>query len=189
MAQWLARRTHNPLVVGSNPTRPTNIKPMTQEELLDLVKQQENPLLLLVWALNQYKKENGFEQDLLTPGFIKEWMVSEILGHDCHKTKHGADAYSKDGLEKYEYLSCKEGGSFQLDRIHEDNLHRVERNDKMFFATFDKEDGITCKEIWSATTETFLAEVKEKISSSRKESSKHISVSQKWVTENGTRVY
>ena len=162
---------------------------MTQEELLDLVRQQENPLLLLVGTLNLYKKEKGFEQDLLTPGFIKEWMVAEILDHDCHKTKHGADAYSKDGTEKYEYLSCKEGGSFQLDRIHEDNLHRVERNDKMFFATFDKEDGITCKEIWSATTETFLAEVKEKISSSRKESSKHISVSQKWVTENGTRVY
>ena len=189
MAQWLAQRTHNPLVVGSNPTGPTNIKPMTQEELLDLVKQQENPLLLLVGALNQFKKENGFEQDLLTPGFIKEWMVSEILDHNCHKTKHGADAYSKDGLEKYEYLSCKEGGSFQLDRIHEDNLHRVERNNSFFFAQFDKEDGITCREIWSATTEIFLAEVKEKISLSRKESSKHVSISYKWVTENGTRVY
>ena len=84
---------------------------MTQEELLNLLRQQENPLLLLVGTLNQYKKENGFEQDLLTPGFIKEWMVSEILDHKCHKTKHGADAYSKDGKEKYEYLSCKEGGS------------------------------------------------------------------------------
>ena len=62
---------------------------MTQEELLNLLRQQENPLLLLVGTLNQYKKENGFEQDLLTPGFIKEWMVSEILDHKCHKTKQG----------------------------------------------------------------------------------------------------
>jgi hypothetical protein len=65
----------------------------------------------------------------------------------------------------------------------------VERNNSFFFAQFDKEDGITCREIWSATTEVFLAEVKEKISISRKESSKHVSISYKWVTENGTRVY
>jgi hypothetical protein len=162
---------------------------MTQEELLDLVKQQENPLLLLVGALNQYKKENGFEQDLLTPGFIKEWMVSEILDHDCHKTKHGADAYSKDGLEKYEYLSCKEGGSFQLDRIHEDNLHRVERNNAVFFAQFDKEDGITCKEIWRTSTDVFLQEVKNKIASARTTTSKHVSINLAWVKENGVQVY
>ena len=189
MAQRLAQRTHNPLVVGSNPTGPTNIKPMTQEELLDLVRKQENPLLLLVGTLNLFKKENGFEQDLLTPGFIKEWMVSEILGHECHKTKHGADAYSKDGTEKYEYLSCKEGGSFQLDRIHEDNLHRVERNNAFFFALFDKEDGLICKEIWKCETNKVLDEITTKILSSKKVSSKHVSISLKWVKKNSQRVY
>jgi len=162
---------------------------MTQEELLDLVRQQENPLLLLVGALNLYKKEKGFEQDLLTPGFIKEWMVAEILDHNCHKTKHGADAYSKDGMEKYEYLSCKEGGGFQLDRIHKDNLHRVERNDAIFFALFDKEDGITCKEIWKTTTEVFLQEVKTRIASSRTTTSKHVTVKLPWVKKNGEQVY
>lgn len=162
---------------------------MTQNELLDLVREQENPLLLLVGALNLYKKENGFEQDLLTPGFIKEWMVSEILGHECHKTKHGADAYSKDGKEKYEYLSCKEGGSFQLDRIHEDNLHRVERNDAFFFALFDKDDGLSCNGIWKCTTDKVLEIVKSKIESSKKESSKHVSISLSWVEQNSEKVF
>jgi len=107
---------------------------MNSQELLDKLENESNPLNVLIGALNLLKNKNGFEQDLLTPGFIKEWMISEILGHDCHKTKHGADAYSKDGKEKYEYLSCKEGGSFQLDRIHKDNLHRIERNNAIFFA-------------------------------------------------------
>jgi hypothetical protein len=189
MAQRLAQRTHNPLVVGSNPTGPTKKSPMTQEQLLDLVRQQENPLLLLVGALNLFRKENGFEQDLLTPGFIKEWMVAEILDHDCHKTKHGADAYSKDGTEKYEYLSCKEGGSFQLDRIHKDNLHRVERNDAIYFALFSKADGITCKEIWKCLTDIFLEEVKDRINSARTTTSNHVSVSYNWVQSNCNRVY
>jgi hypothetical protein len=162
---------------------------MTAQELLNLVRGEENPLNLLIDTLNLYKNENGFEQDLLTPGFIKEWKVSEILGHECHKTKHGADAYSKDRKEKYEYLSCKEGGTFQLDRIHEDNLHRVERNDAIFFALFDKQNGLECKGIWKCDTPTFLAEVKNKIASARKESSKHVSFPIKWVKENSEKVW
>jgi hypothetical protein len=162
---------------------------MTQEELLNLIGQQENPLLLLVGTLNLYKKEKGFKQDLLTPGFIKEWMVAEILDHNCHKTKHGADAYSKDGTEKYEYLSCKEGGTFQLDRIHEDNLHRVERNDAFFFALFDKRDGLSCKNIWKCTTDKVLEIVKNKIESSKKKSSKHVSISLSWVEKNSEKVF
>jgi hypothetical protein len=162
---------------------------MTQEELLNLIGQQENPLLLLVGTLNLYKKEKGFNQDLLTPGFIKEWMVAEILDHNCHKTKHGADAYSKDGTEKYEYLSCKEGGTFQLDRIHEDNLHRVERNDAFFFALFDKRDGLSCKNIWKCTTDKVLEIVKNKIESSKKKSSKHVSISLSWVEQNSEKVF
>jgi hypothetical protein len=162
---------------------------MTQEELLNLIGQQENPLLLLVGTLNLYKKEKGFKQDLLTPGFIKEWMVAEILDHNCHKTKHGADAYSKDGTEKYEYLSCKEGGTFQLDRIHEDNLHRVERNDAFFFALFDKRDGLSCKNIWKCTTDKVLEIFKNKIESSKKKSSKHVSISLSWVEQNSEKVF
>ncbi len=57
---------------------------MNSQELLDKLENESNPLNILIGALNLLKNKNGFEQDLLTPGFIKEWMVSEILGHDCH---------------------------------------------------------------------------------------------------------
>ena len=161
---------------------------MNSQELLDKLENESNPLNILIGALNLLKNKNGFEQDLLTPGFIKEWMISEILGHDCHKTKHGADAYSKDGKEKYEYLSCKEGGSFQLDRIHKDNLHRIERNNAIFFALFDKENGLDYKTIWKCETSVFLDEVKVKLET-MSESSKHISVGKGWVEKNCEKIY
>ena len=161
---------------------------MTAQELLDHISDEPNQLGLLIDTLNLLKNNNGFEQDLLTPGFIKEWLVADILDHDCHKTKHGADAYSKDGTEKYEYLSCKEGGSFQLDRIHNDNLHRITRNDSFFFAQFDKKNGLECKKIWKGETDMVLEEAVKKINS-MSESSKHIGFSTKWVSENCELVF
>ena len=162
---------------------------MTKEQLLAIVEEVEsNPVQLLVDTLNLLKNKEGFEQDLLTPGFIKEWMVSKILGHSCHKTKHGPDATSLDGTEHYEYLSCKEGGSFQLDRIHEGNLHRIERNNAFYFAQFNKEDGLKCQKIWKGDTEVVLAEAREKIGR-MSESSKHIGFSEEWVSDNCEVVY
>ena len=162
---------------------------MDSKELLAFIKQHsENPLELLVETLNDFKNEKGFEQDLLTPGFLKEWQVSELLGHICHKTKHGADATNQEGTENYEYLSCKDGGSFQLDRIHKGNLHRIERNTKFFFALYDKENGLKCSKIWEVDATVVLAEAKVKIAK-MKESSNHIGFSKDWVETNGIVVY
>lgn len=161
---------------------------MTKEQLFAIVEKDENPVQLLVDTLNLIKEKEGFEQDLLTPGFIKEWLVSKILKHNCHKTKHGPDATSLDGTEHYEYLSCKEGGSFQLDRIHEDNLHRIERNDAFYFALFDKEQGLKCIKIFKGSTPIVLTEAREKISK-MSESSKHIGFSIDWVEKNCELIY
>lgn len=161
---------------------------MTSEQLLELVEQENNPLGLLIETLNLLKNKEGFEQDLLTPGFIKEWLVSKILGHECHKTKHGPDATNAEGNEHYEYLSCKEGGSFQLDRIHKDNLHRIERNDAFYFALFDKDEGLKCIQIYKGTTPVVLTEAIDKIDK-MSESSKHIGFSLDWVQNNCELVY
>ena len=161
---------------------------MTKEQLFEIVQGEKNPVQLLVETLNLLKETEGFEQDLLTPGFIKEWLVSKILNHSCHKTKHGPDATSLDGLEHYEYLSCKEGGSFQLDRIHKDNLHRIERNNAFYFALFDKEQGLNCIKIFKGDTSVVLSEAKEKIAK-MSESSKHIGFSIDWVEKNCELIY
>ena len=161
---------------------------MTPHQLLSSISEHPNKLSLLIDTLNLFKKQNGFEQDLLTPGFIKEWLVSDILGHKCHKTKHGADATSMDGTEKYEYLSCKEGGTFQLDRIHEGNLHRIERNDAFFFALFDKDNGLECLRIWKGSTSVVLMECRNKFRT-MSQSSNHIGISRKWVINHCELVY
>jgi hypothetical protein len=159
-----------------------------EKEIYDIIKKMDNPLSVLLNYINTLKNENGFTQDVLTPGFLKEWVISEILGHRCHKTKHGPDATSLNNDEKYEYLSCKEGGSFQLDRIHKNNLHRITRNDKFFFASFNKSSGLECVKIWKCDMDVVLTEAKIKINS-MSESSKHISFSETWVKNNCEIVY
>lgn len=159
-----------------------------EKEIYDIIKKMDNPLSVLLNYINTLKNENGFTQDVLTPGFLKEWVISEILGHRCHKTKHGPDATSLNNDEKYEYLSCKEGGSFQLDRIHKNNLHRITRNDKFFFASFNKSSGLECIKIWKCDMDVVLKEAKIKIST-MSESSKHISFSETWVKNNCEIVY
>lgn len=164
------------------------MKNLTKNQISELINSLDNPLVFLLEELNNLKSKNGFEQDLLTPGFLKEWLVSEKLGHDCHKEKHGPDAYSKDGKEKYEYLSCKEGGTFQLDRIDDSNLHRIERNDKFFFNLFDKNEGLICKKVWEVDTHIVLDEAKRKIKK-MSASSKHIGFGINWVKKNGKLIY
>lgn len=162
---------------------------MTKKELQETILSLDNPLTFLLETLNTLKDRHGFEQDLLTPGFLKEWLVSEILGHECHKTKHGPDAYSKDDEKRpFEYLSCKKGGSFQLDRIDDTNLHRIERNDKFFFNQFDKKSGLKCLNVWEVETDKVLKEATRKIKKMSK-TSKHIGFTETWVKQNGKLVY
>ena len=57
-------------------------------------------------------------QNILQPGLLKEMIIADILGHEIIHSKRDADARSYENPnEKYEYLSCKEGGRGQLDRM------------------------------------------------------------------------
>ena len=56
--------------------------------------------------------------NLLQPGLVKEMIIADLLGHTVITSKRDADACDpNDSSIKYEYLSCKEGGSGQLDRM------------------------------------------------------------------------
>ena len=79
--------------------------------------------------------QHGFK-NLLQPGLVKELVVADILGHEVHRTKHEPDAFDPTNLNrKFEYLSCFEGGTFQLDRMFKwpadkrvKSLARITRN-------------------------------------------------------------
>lgn len=56
--------------------------------------------------------------NLLQPGLVKEMIIADVLGHKLISSKRDADACDPyDASILYEYLSCKEGGSGQLDRM------------------------------------------------------------------------
>jgi hypothetical protein len=95
-------------------------------------------IISLIVEAQNIAKTNGYN-NILQPGFIKEMIVADILGHQVHRTKHEPDAYDKvDPNIKYEYLSCFENGSFQFDRMFKSpvekrnkSLQRITRNSKI----------------------------------------------------------
>ena len=65
--------------------------------------------------------------NILQPGLVKEMIMAEVLGHKVIISKRAADACDlNDESIQYEYLSCKEGGSGQLDRCSKNRQTNVQ---------------------------------------------------------------
>lgn len=149
----------------------------------------------LIKEAQKIASEHGFH-NLLQPGLVKELIIADILGHDVHKTKHKADAHSPDNFEiKYEYLSCFQTGSFQLDRMfkspetkRQKSLERISRNEAIYCAVFDKNNPLNILQIYEVETDVLLCETERQLHESINDIS-HIGFSVKWVKENGEKVY
>ena len=105
----------------------------------EVVKQ----IIVLIAKAQQLATSIGIP-NLLQPGLVKEMIVADLLGHQLISSKRDADACdANDPSVKFEYLSCKEGGSGQLDRMFKEplekrreSLERITRNSKIYFAVF-----------------------------------------------------
>ena len=134
--------------------------------------------------------------DLLQPGLVREMIVADILGHDLIHSKQDADAHAADDPdEKYEYLSCKEGGTGQLDRMFREpadkraaSLERITRNEKIYYAVFYADDRTRCKIIYELEPGVVAAEAGRRLDRSANVIS-HVSFSESWVRKNGAVVY
>lgn len=134
--------------------------------------------------------------NLLQPGLVKEMMIADVLGHDVIHTKRDADAHDPaDPNILYEYLSCKEGGSGQFDRMFKEpaierarSLARVKRNRYIFLAVFYKDDQLRIKTIYRLEPSIVLIEVERQLDRSRNAIS-HVGLSIRWARENGSVVY
>ena len=134
--------------------------------------------------------------NLLQPGLVKEMIIADILGYELIHSKRDADAHGLgDPTRKYEYLSCKEGGSGQLDRMfksppekREESLTRITRNSKVYFAVFYGDNQTKCKIIYELDPETVLLEAERQLDGSRNEIS-HVGFGIRWTRENGKIVY
>lgn len=134
--------------------------------------------------------------NLLQPGLVKEMIIADILGHELIYSKRDADAHaSGNPNEKYEYLSCKEGGSGQLDRMfkepphmRDESLRRIRRNKKVFLAVFYEAIQTKCKIIYEIDPEAVVAETERQLNRSRNAIS-HVGFSEEWARGNGRVVY
>jgi hypothetical protein len=139
--------------------------------------------------------QHGFK-NLLQPGLVKELVVADILGHEVHKTKHEPDAFDPAKPErKFEYFSCFEGGTFQLDSMFQSpadrrakSLTRITRNAAIYCAVFDRESPLDVLTIYEVPVEVMLREAERQLDVSRNEKS-HVSYPIKWAQQNGKVVY
>ena len=134
--------------------------------------------------------------NLLQPGLVKEMIIAEILGHELIPAKRGPDARDPNNPQiTYEYLTCKEGGSGQFDRMYkhpqdmrEQSLNRIRRNSKIYFAVFYAENQIEVKTIYELESHIVEAEANRKLDRSKNDTS-HVGFSESWARKNGRVVY
>jgi len=134
--------------------------------------------------------------NILQPGLVKEMIVSEILGHKLIISKRDADACDiNNPAVKYEYLSCCEGGTGQLDRIFKEppekraeSLRRITRNKKIYLAIFYKENQVKVKTIYEIKPNILLKGANERLDRSGNAIS-HVGFSEGWAKQNGKVVY
>lgn len=134
--------------------------------------------------------------NLMQPGLVKEMIVADILGHELISSKRDADAHEPGNPAiKYEYLSCKEGGKGQLDRMfkeppekHEESLARITRNRKICFAVFKAEIQTQVKTIYELEPNVVVEETERQLNKSKNAIS-HVGFSELWASRNGIKVY
>lgn len=134
--------------------------------------------------------------NILQPGLVKEMIMADILGHKLITTKRDADACSSaDDSILYEYLSCKEGGSGQFDRMFKsppdkraESLRRITRNDKIYYAVFYASEQTKPKVIYEIEPSVMLKETERQLDSSRNDIS-HVGFNELWVKRNSKEVY
>jgi hypothetical protein len=134
--------------------------------------------------------------NILQPGLVKEIIIADILGHKVISSKRNADACDpQDPSIQYEYLSCKEGGSGQLDRMFKEpqaervkSLERITRNKMVYYAIFYKSNQLKPKCIYEITPEALLKETVRQLDQSKNAIS-HVGFSNNWAHENGRIVY
>ncbi len=139
-------------------------------------------------------KSIGIE-NLLQPGLVKEMIIADILGHQLILSKRDADAHASGNPNENEYLCCKEGGSFQFDRMfkeprekREKSLSRITRNMKIYCAVFYKNNQLKCKIIYELNSQDILIETERQLDKSENRIS-HSGFSIRWIHDKGTVVY
>ena len=134
--------------------------------------------------------------NLLQPGLVKEMIIADALGHEIIKDKRGPDAHARGKPDVvFEYLSCKEGGRGQLDRMFrepqnkkQESLARITRNSKIYLAVFHADNQIRLKIVYAIAPQKLLREAEKQLRASKNAIS-HVGIGEEWARQNGEIVY
>ena len=134
--------------------------------------------------------------NLLQPGLVKEMIIADILGHQLITSKRHADACdSHDPSILYEYLSCKEGGTGQIDRLFKaprekraESLERIRRNMWIYLAVFREDNQTEVTAIYELAPQVVLSETERQLDASKNAIS-HVGFSEAWAKRNGRVVF
>lgn len=134
--------------------------------------------------------------NLLQPGLVKEMIIADILGHELIHSKRDADAHEPGNPDaKYEYLTCKEGGTGQLDRMFKEppekraeSLFRITRNRKVFLAVFYSDNQTKVKTIYELDPGDVVQETQQQLDRSRNAIS-HVGFTEDWARQKGKVIY
>ena len=166
-----------------------------KKEIIPMKKEIIPRIIKLVINAQELALKIGIP-NILQPGLVKEMIMAETLGHKVIYSKRDADACDpNDPSVKYEYLSCYEGGSGQLDRMfkepqeeREKSLYRIRRNKKIYLAIFLKNNPLKIKVIFEIEPKVLVKETERQLDRSRNAIS-HVGFSENWAKEKGKVVY
>jgi hypothetical protein len=171
------------------------LKAIWRGDYSDVTREVYRKIIELVLDAAERARSIGIG-NLLQPGLVKEMIIADILGHELIHSKRDADAHALNNpSEKYEYLSRKEGGTGQLDRMFKqpadkrnESLNRITRNRKLYLAVFYKANQTKCKTIYELDPETVVEETERQLDRSSNDIS-HVGFSEEWARRNGRVVY
>lgn len=148
--------------------------------------QAANQIVEAVKIFQKYGQSNP-----LQPGFLKEFVMAQILNHEVVIDKHLADGVSGDDF--FEYLTCSSSAKTQQfafdgmkngdDESMNKSLSRISRNKEVIFAVFD---GLIPIEMYKVDSSVVYKFVKENLI--RRKTSKNnehtVNIGLNWVKQN-----
>jgi hypothetical protein len=150
-------------------------------------------LFAAIHRLNAVALASGFK-NIFQPGLVKELLLAQTLGHTILPKKHGPDAVTADG-KICEYLSCKEGGAGQMDRMFKApiekrtrSLDRIARNDLIILAIYDKDDPLKLLRVYDLGKDAVLREAERQLDRWPSEIA-HIAFNEKFALNQGTKLW
>jgi len=152
------------------------------QELIQAIKQ-------IVEAVKVFQKHG--QSNPLQSGFLKEFVMAQILNHEVVIDKHLADGIFGDDF--FEYLTCSSSAKTQTfafdgmkngdDESMNKSLSRISRNKEVIFTVFD---GLIPLEMYKVNSSLVHDFVKDNLI--RRKTSKNnehtVNISLKWVKQN-----